>query len=286
MRNYSFTIFTPCYNGARTIKRVFDSVFSQTYENYQWIIINDGSSDDSDTVIRSYIKQYNKIADKILYLSQENLGKHKSWNRALEYATGDFFLPADCDDSFIPTTLQFFNEKANEIAGDSFISSVYSGINVCCYDPQTDNIIGVPYPYDNLVSNNIELNYKYHIKGEHWGCIRSDLLKKLPFPAINGHFYNENYLWYSLAKEYSVVCYNKLLRAYYFESNSLVHNEQYFYDEDRAKMWFNFRIWQLRNVGYLIFRYSKKGGFKMLYETVRSIIKISYLKLYYIFHKN
>ena len=43
MRNYSFTIFTPCYNGARTIKRVFDSVFSQTYENYQWIIINDGS---------------------------------------------------------------------------------------------------------------------------------------------------------------------------------------------------------------------------------------------------
>ena len=59
MINFKFTIFTPCYNGKNTIKRVFESVASQTYKNYEWIIINDGSTDKSDSVIRKYISDYN-----------------------------------------------------------------------------------------------------------------------------------------------------------------------------------------------------------------------------------
>lgn len=281
MKEYSFTIFTPCYNGENTIKRCFDSVASQTYDNFQWIIINDGSTDNSDEVIRAYIMQYDILKDKILYLTQENKGKHVSWNRALKHSIGDFFIPGDCDDSFVPETLEFFNEKANEIAGENFLSSTYSGINVCCYDPNTKDMIGTPYPCDKLISNNIELNYKYHIRGEHWGCIRTQLLRELPFPQIKGHFYNENYLWYSLAKKYSVICYNKSVRAYYLESNSLVHNKNVFYDKDRAVMWLHFRLWQLSNVGGLIFKYSRIGGVKMLYELFKSFIKVVYLKIFY-----
>ncbi len=47
MKNYKFTIFTPCYNGAETIHRVFESVAKQTYKNYEWIIVYDGSTDNS-----------------------------------------------------------------------------------------------------------------------------------------------------------------------------------------------------------------------------------------------
>lgn len=50
--NYFFTIFTPCYNGAKFIHRVFKSVASQTYKNFEWIIINDGSTDNSDEIIQ------------------------------------------------------------------------------------------------------------------------------------------------------------------------------------------------------------------------------------------
>lgn len=56
MKNYFFTIFTPCYNGENTIERVFQSVDSQTYLNYEWIIINDGSKDESQKKIESLIK--------------------------------------------------------------------------------------------------------------------------------------------------------------------------------------------------------------------------------------
>lgn len=53
--NYKFTVFTPVYNGAATIHRVFESMKNQTYGNWEWIIINDGSTDDSDSVIKSLI---------------------------------------------------------------------------------------------------------------------------------------------------------------------------------------------------------------------------------------
>ena len=68
MKNYFFTIFTPCYNGENTIERVFQSVDSQTYLNYEWIIINDGSKDESQKKIESLIKKYQKLSDKIIFL--------------------------------------------------------------------------------------------------------------------------------------------------------------------------------------------------------------------------
>ena len=281
MTNYSFTLFTPCYNGAKTIERVFESVASQTYTNFQWIIINDGSTDKSDEVIVALIKKYEKLKNYILYIKQENQGKHVSWNKAIQHSTGDFFVPCDCDDSFVPETLSFFNQKANEVAGDNFTNSEYSGINVCCYDPGTGKPIGTPYPKDGLVSNNIELAYRYKIKGEHWGCIRTQLLRELPFPQIKGHFYNENYLWYSLAKNYNLVCYNKALRARFIEQNSLVHDKNAFYDKGRAVMWVHYRAWQAKHCGKMVFGYSKTGGVKMYYDLLKSVIKVVYLKLFH-----
>lgn len=55
--DYKFTVFTPCYNGEKTINRVFESMNAQTYTNWEWIIINDGSTDDSDNVIKKLIAE-------------------------------------------------------------------------------------------------------------------------------------------------------------------------------------------------------------------------------------
>lgn len=113
---YKFTIFTPCYNVENVIHRVFQSVENQTYDNFEWIIINDGSTDSSDDIIRKLI-QTSPIIDRIKYYTQGNKGKHIAWNRAVGIATGDLFLSADADDSFIPETLTYFNDKINDILG-------------------------------------------------------------------------------------------------------------------------------------------------------------------------
>ena len=53
--NYKITIFTPVYNGELFFRRVFDSLKNQTYRNFEWIIVNDGSTDNSDELISSLI---------------------------------------------------------------------------------------------------------------------------------------------------------------------------------------------------------------------------------------
>lgn len=256
--DYKFTVFTPCYNGEKTIHRVFESMNAQTYTNWEWIIINDGSTDDSDNVIKKLIAE-SKWGERIQYLKQLNSGKHVAWNRAVKIATGHLFVPADCDDSFVPDTLEFFNQKANELCGANFCRSDLSGISVCCYDPDTNQIVGTPYPQDGIISNDIELAYKYHLSGEKWGCVRVDLLKQRPFPELKGHYYNESFLWYSFPRDgYAKANYNKKVRAYYYEPESLCNNKRSKWDADKAFMFLSFNWWKLYNIGHIIRKYSVK----------------------------
>lgn len=267
MNRPKFTIFTPCYNGEKTIRRVFESVAKQTFTDFEWIIINDGSKDKSGEVIESLIQENPVLKDKITYLCQENKGKHRSWNIAIKMAKGELFVPADCDDSFLPETLDFFNKVWNHYG-----ASDISGINVCCYNPLDGKIIGSQYPQDGLYSNNIELKYKYRIKGEHWGCVRVDLLKERLFPEVDGHYFSESYLWFGLALSYKVVCFNKPLRAYYFESSSLSNNKHYRFDKVTAKNRLRFQIWELKNAGSTIFRISPKSYVLLYYYLFRSFV--------------
>lgn len=273
MVNFKFTIFTPCYNGEKTIQRVFSSMENQTYNDFEWIIINDGSKDNSDIVIQNLIKK-SPIKNKIQYISQDNLGKHRTWNKVVDLSTGEIFLPADADDSFIPSALEYFNRKLNELIGIYGTIEIFSGINVCVYDPLTGKPHGSLYPKDGLVSDNVELAYKYKIKGEHWGCLRTDLLKKYKFPEIEGHFYTENRLWFLLAKKgYKVVCYNDCLRAYYFEDTSLTHSTFYKWDFNSNFMMLHFHLWVIYKLGSRIFRYSPIAYFNHLKKVITNTIK-------------
>lgn len=275
--SYKFTIFTPCYNGAKVIHRVFESVEKQRYRNFEWIIVNDGSTDNSKDVIEKLIEN-SSIKNKIRFINQDNQGKHNAWKNALAIATGDLWLPSDCDDSFLPETLEFFNKVADE--ADIF-NNRYSGINVCCYNPDTGELIGTPYPKDGLMSDNIELQYKYHIKGEHWGCLRIDVMRMFPFPKVSGSYYNENYLWFSFAiNGYKNISYNKALRAYYYEPQSLCNNKLVRLDRKRTYMWLHYSWWEVCKVGPVVKKYSIKAYFNMWKMLFKNVIKymISFIK--------
>lgn len=206
-----FTIFTPVYNRRHTIDRVWKSLKSQTYKNFEWVVVDDGSTDG----VWDLLEEYEKEADfPVVLLQQQNKGKHVAWNRAVKLAKGELFVPADSDDSFEPNTLERFAfHWENSISKQE--RKQYSGINVLCKDPYTDQIVGAPYPSNLLISNNLELYFKYKIDGEKWGCIRTDVLKKRPFKEVKGAFLSENYIWFYIARQYKVLCVNEGLRHYY-----------------------------------------------------------------------
>ena len=93
------SIIIPVYNSAKYLRKCLDSVFSQTYNDYEVIAINDGSADNSLGILNEYAKQHKnlKIIDNVI-----NLGAGISRNRGIELATGDYVMFVDSDDYILP----------------------------------------------------------------------------------------------------------------------------------------------------------------------------------------
>lgn len=89
------SIIIPCYNGARYLSAAIDSVLAQDYADKEIIVVNDGSTDDSLSVARSY-------GTSIVLVDQENQGLSAARNAGIRAATGDAFAFLDCDDYWAP----------------------------------------------------------------------------------------------------------------------------------------------------------------------------------------
>ncbi|HEY5590914.1 MAG TPA: glycosyltransferase family 2 protein [Paludibacter sp.] len=264
-----FTIFTPIFNGANHFERVSKSVNSQLFKNFEWIIVNDGFTDNTAELVRHFIKNNPQI--DIKYIEQKNLGKHIAWNNALLVAKGKFFVPADADDSFIPETLQFFHTKWIHL--NAGLQNKLSGINVLCYDNDSASIVGNLFPEDAFITNNLQLFYKYKVVGEKWGCIRTDLLKDRPFPNIEGSFFPESYLWYSLAKNFNVICYNTPLRRYFSTPNSLTSLSTIrMRTKKMARIYLKYNTWFLKNFGLYALKYSPYNVGSFFYHIIMDIL--------------
>ena len=96
----------PCYNGAKLISRCFDSVLKQTYKNIELIVVNDGSTDNSEEVILSYRKRFHNEGMSLVYVYQENQGLGGAINGGLKELTGDYICWIDYDDFLYPESVE------------------------------------------------------------------------------------------------------------------------------------------------------------------------------------
>src|SRR5215831_18669122 len=102
-----FTVFTPVFNRRHTLGRVFESLRAQTIRDFEWVVVDDGSTDG----VSDLLSEYERTADfPVRVVRQVNAGKHAAWNRGVALARGELFLPADSDDRFVPETLERFRD--------------------------------------------------------------------------------------------------------------------------------------------------------------------------------
>ena len=92
------SVITPCYNGEKCISRLIESILNQTYSNIEFIIINDGSTDDSERIILSYEQAFIDKGIIFKYIKQENKGLGGAINSGLKVFTSDFICWPDADD--------------------------------------------------------------------------------------------------------------------------------------------------------------------------------------------
>lgn len=109
MHNYKYSIIIPVYNTEGYLKACLDSVKNQSYKNFEAIIINDGSTDNSEAIINKYLDD-----DRFVYLKQENMGVSIARNNGVLKATGDFITFLDSDDYLDLDCLKIVNDNLDE----------------------------------------------------------------------------------------------------------------------------------------------------------------------------
>jgi glycosyltransferase involved in cell wall biosynthesis len=209
MWSYTFTVFTPTYNRIQTLPAVFESLLAQTYKDFEWLIVDDGSTDGTGALVDSW---RNQSWFPIRYLYQTNGGKHVAFNRGVGEAHGELFLTLDSDDTCMSTALARFKHHWDSIPEAQRGS--FSAVTVLCVD-ELGRVVGDSFPVGGLDSNSLELRYRYKIKGEYWGFQRTEVLRQFPFPSAPGmSFVPEGVVWNSIARHYRTRYVNEKLRVY------------------------------------------------------------------------
>lgn len=214
--SYVFTVFTATYNRGHTLHRVYESLTTQTYCNFEWLIVDDGSTDKTRELIRLW-QQENLFP--IRYIYQENRGKHTAFNLGVKEAQGRFFLNLDSDDGCVPEALERFKHYWDTISEEQ--KDNFSAVTCLCKD-QHGKIVGNYFPFNPTDSNSLEIRYRYKAVGEKWGFHRTDVLRIFPFSeAITQTCIPESLVWNKIAKKYKTRYVNEALRIYWIEELSL-----------------------------------------------------------------
>jgi glycosyltransferase involved in cell wall biosynthesis len=217
---YAFTVFTPTYNRGDTLERVYSSLCAQTFHSFEWLVVDDGSTDGT----RALIEQWREQAQfPVRYIWQENRGKHVAFNVAVREARGELFLCFDSDDACVPHALERFKQHWDSIP--SSLRPHFSAVTALCED-QHGNLVGNKFPFPVTDSNSLEIQYRFHVAGEKWGFHRTDVLREFPFPEVRGTYVPESVVWGRIAQRYATRFVNDILRIYYTDAPSLMRGPQ------------------------------------------------------------
>ena len=193
------TIFTPTYNRAYTLQDLYSALCNQTDKNFEWLIIDDGSTDCTEELIKTFISD-NEI--NIRYFKQNNGGKHRAINNGISKALGDLFFIVDSDDSLSPQAIEWINQQWDYIKCKKCLAGI-SGIRI---DKKGNKIGGSDDIWNTIESNAIDIRFKHRIKGDLAEIYKTYILRQFPFPEFRDEkFCPEALIWNRIAQSYNLM---------------------------------------------------------------------------------
>ena len=145
------TIFTPVYNRKDTLLRLYESLKRQTVKEFQWIVVDDGSTDGTKELMADFTREE---AVDIIYEYQENSGKMRAVNRGVQLAQGEYFFIVDSDDYITDNSIELIMREAENLPKN------LGGMIFRKIDMASGKITGKPYPEYRIDSSPIEIVYK------------------------------------------------------------------------------------------------------------------------------
>lgn len=192
------TVFTPSYNRAYILPKLYESLCKQTSMDFEWVIVDDGSSDGTSELITNYELQITPFP--IRYFRQENAGKHIAINRGVQEAKGELFFIVDSDDQLTEDAVEWIGKTYQDIRGNEQFAGL-SGIRVT----PDGKRIGGSMNYESLDTDALSLRLIEEIDGDMAEVYRTEVLRQFPFPKVEGEkFCPEALVWNRMAQQYKL----------------------------------------------------------------------------------
>ncbi len=207
----TITVFTPVYNRIELLPRLYHSLLEQNYPALEWVIVDDGSTEDTGGLIRQFSGE-EKL--RIRYYYQQNAGKHIAINRGTRLASGELFFIVDNDDYLPPHVLHRISVHWQELQQEPGAER-FAGI--CGLKAYPDgHITGGDVPYGQLDTNAIDYRYTYRYQGDKAEVYQTSVLRRYPYPEIAGErFCTEALVYNRIARRFLLRYINEVF--YYCE---------------------------------------------------------------------
>ena len=222
---YRFSVFTATKNRSEMLYRLYGELLNQTYSDFEWVIVNDGSTDDTDKVAQRIISEA-KL--NVQYVNKQGGGKHTAWRAATPLFKGRYVVTADDDDPVTNDMLEVFNKHWTILESRSDYDQFWEVKTRC---KRTDGtLVGKPFSQDIIDSDYISMSYKHHVFCEMVGCRKVEVLRneaKVPdvFPFQNyASNFDEAIRWCRAARRYKTRFVSDITRIYIETPNSLSSN--------------------------------------------------------------
>ena len=199
------TVFTPAYNRAHLLPRLYESLCKQTFKDFEWLIVDDGSTDDTKSLSLS-LSSREGTDFPIRYFYQENGGKPSAFNNGIGRAKGELFFIVDSDDYITPDALETIHNdwemvKDKGLCGISYLKGYIN-----------KGVIGNEHPQDGFIGDFVDVRIKQNTGGDKAEVWVTKLLNQYRYPIFPGEkFIGESYIWYQLTEKYKMLFRNKLI---------------------------------------------------------------------------
>lgn len=214
------SVLTPTYNRASQLKDLWQSLCLQTSPSFVWVIVDDGSMDNTVEVVQEFIAE-GKV--EIVFLQKSNGGKHTALNFGIQKIQTPLTFIVDSDDTLTPDAIETIEEKflqyknETDLCGFSFLRAKRDG----------GYLSGSGVPYDDLKESFCECRINRNIQGDMAEVWFTYCLKEYPFPEIeNEKFIGEDLVWVQMSEKYKLRFYNKAIYISDYLDDGLTKNRR------------------------------------------------------------
>lgn len=187
------SVFTPTYNRAYTLGNLYESLRKQTCLDFEWIIVDDGSEDNTQTLCESFRADLFPVR----YYRTDNRGKHCAINFGARMAEGDWFYIVDSDDLLPANAIELL------IAEEKHIKSPRVGVLSGMRYYSSGKVIARDITFDRLECTALDFRQKLRVHGDVAEAIKTSVIREFPFPEYEGErFCPEDVMFNRIAQKY------------------------------------------------------------------------------------